>query len=48
MTYAAYMLKITSLKELFTITNFDKIASSVADPTECLLFVSKIVLFFGF
>ena len=42
-TYVAYMLKLISL----TVTNFEKIASCVDDPAKCLLFVSKIVLFFG-
>ena len=42
MTYD--MLKFISL----TVTNFAKIALCVTDPAKCLLFVSKIVLFFGF
>ena len=44
MTYVAYMLKFISL----IVTNFAKIALCVADPAKYLLFVSKIVLFFGF
>ena len=42
-TYVAYMLKLISL----AVTNFEKIALCVDDPAKCLLFVFKIVLFFG-
>ena len=42
-TYVAYILKLISL----TVTNFEKITSCVDDPAKCLLFVTKIVLFFG-